>query len=244
MSPSLFLLQLRKELLMNNLLKILKNYSMIVLSIFVILFSLIFVFFNIKGSLSDRKELQTKEELNRLYGIKIEILKYQNSKQLNENMTNTLLALPSSYDSPSLLNALEKLGSASGVTFYGLQVSQVSGVTSAAISTESVSPSTFSLSTTADYSHAIAMLRNFENTLPLFNVTNLTVRSAGASNELAIAFGLSTYYQSLPATLGTQDQPITDLTPEEKDLLTALESYRNYPLVPDTSGIGKTNPFD
>ena len=105
-------------------------------------------------------------------------------------------------------------------------------------------PHIFALSTNSDYAHIIALFRNFENTLPLFTIENIGLRSGGeGSADLSLSFGISSYYQSLPTTLGDKTTPVADLAVSQKELLTALEGYSNYPLVPDTSGVGKTNPF-
>ncbi|KKP69966.1 hypothetical protein A2X44_02010 [candidate division CPR3 bacterium GWF2_35_18] len=228
---------------MNNILSKVKEYLILIICGFISVISLVIIIPGIQSIFSTREEMTAKERTRDLYDQKIDILSSQNLPGIKKDLINSLLALPSSYDSPSLLNALEKIATASGVSISGLQFSQPSTAGGGEAVT-TATKNTFALSTNSDYAHIIALFRNFENTLPLFTIENIGLRSGGeGSADLSLSFGISSYYQSLPTTLGDKTTPVADLAVSQKELLTALEGYSNYPLVPDTSGVGKTNPF-
>lgn len=230
---------------MNDLnLKVLKDYLIAILGFFIFI-ALIFVVIvpGIQSIIAQRKQITLSEGVKNNYDSKIQILAAQDVDSLTDDLTNSVLALPVSYDSPSLLNSLEKLSSASGIDFQGLQFSQSASASGSAAG-ESVSMYNFSISTAGEYSKLIAMFKNFENTLPLFSINDINLHSGGESNELSLSFGVTTYYQALPVTVGEKTISISELTVTEEEILQAIDNYSNYPLTPDTSGVGKTNPFD
>lgn len=235
---------------MSNLsMRSLKDYWLIIICFVLCSVSLVIVIPGVQTVFKEQKLIEDRTQLRDTYDKKIKILTNQNPTELKKDLTNSLLALPSSYDTPSLLNALEKLADTSGMSFQGLQFSQ--SVSAGGSANQTPTPSTtaikntFSLSTSADFSRIMAMLKNFENTLPLFSIENIDLRVGGESGEdLSLSFGVSTYYQALPSSLGEKSTPLTELTEAQKALLTELEGYSNYPLIPDTSGVGKTNPFE
>lgn len=228
---------------MNSLLSNVKDYIILIICTFIIIISVIIIVPGINNILSSRQEITAKEQVRDLYDQKIKVLTNQNVPEIKKDLTNSLLAIPSSYDSPSLLNALEKIATASGVAFSGLQFSQ-SSANNNSTAAQTATKNTFALSTTSDYAHIIALFRNFENTLPLFTIENMGLRSGGeGSTDLSLSFGISSFYQSLPTTLGEKTSTVVDLSEGQKELLKELEGYSNYPLIPDTSGVGKTNPF-
>lgn len=242
------LLYQKKEPLMSNSslsLSSLKQYTVIIVSVLISLAAIFYLVIGVQGLLATRDELSLKEQKKEQYDAKLKVLTSQNAPKLNEALTNALLAMPSEYDSPALLNALEKLSDASGVSFSGLQFTAPQGGAALAGASGGFAQHAFSLSTTADFAHVIAMLRHFENTLPIFTINNLTIRSGGENAAgLSLAFGVTTYDQALPTSLGDAATPVSPLTQDETELLEELESYSNYPLIPDTSGVGKTNPFE
>ena len=229
---------------MSSLFLRVKDYLILIICSVIFLISLIIIIPGIQSIFTTKGEISAKEKVRDLYDQKINILSNQNLPGIKKDLTNSLLALPSIYDSPSLLNALEKIATASGVSISGLQFSQPSSANTSTTTTETATKNTFALSTTSDYAHVIALFKNFENTLPLFTIENIGLRSGGeGSADLSLSFGISSYYQSLPTTLGDKATAVVDLNDLQKELLNALEGYSNYPLIPDTSGVGKTNPF-
>src|SRR3989339_1350421 len=140
-------LQLRKELFMNNILSKVKEYLILIICGFISVISLVIIIPGIQSIFSTREEMTAKERTRDLYDQKIDILSSQNLPGIKKDLINSLLALPSSYDSPSLLNALEKIATASGVSISGLQFSQPSSANTSTTTTETATKNTFALST-------------------------------------------------------------------------------------------------
>ncbi len=236
----------------NNSLKGVGKYLLIGVSSIIILVSIFVSVTKFRSIMAVRDEITVKETLSTQYAKKIEILTSQSTPQLEEAMTNSLLAIPSTYDSPNLLNALEKIALASDVEFAGLQFGQTSSTNKSSASKSIVSAAVdgvsqygFSLSTNTDYAHVVGLLKNFENTMPLFDVTNVNLRtSSDASGDLSLGFSVTTYFKELPSSLGERSAPVSGLTSAEEGILNQLENYNTYKLVPDTSNVGKQNPFN
>jgi len=224
-------------------LKILKDYIIIVLSVFVLIAGVfVLIIPSIQKNSDNNDEIARTEEVRDFNDEKIKILSNQNSLGLEKNLTSSILALPTLYNGPNLLNSLEKIAGASGVVFSGLQFAE-QNKTNKQISSVDVYSYNFSLSTISDFPHIIALLRNFENTVPLFSINNVTVRASdNSSGDVSFSFQLSSYYKELPTNL-LIDTVVAELNDNERNVLAEVENYSNYPLVPDTSGLGKTNPF-
>ncbi len=186
---------------------------------------------NLRNQISEAKKTQSvlSNKLNILRSI----------SQVSISGTNAaLIALPKSNPSLQVMSQLKFLASSNLVVIEGIKVSM------AGDSSDSLSHVTTSFNIIGPKDAIIAFVKSVDTIAPITFVEKMElVEDSGLS---AANITTKTYYASLPTTIPTVTQTITDLTSSEKDLLSQIgglsQSALEIPASASVSGINP-NPF-
>lgn len=212
--------------------------SLIILS-FVIIPQFI-TFLNTQGKISD---LSTRSDS---LDVKAESLEHFDEENIKNNLKTVLTVLPTEQDVPKSMSILEAL----------VQKSDLKLVNTTYIATRKVGDKPkFQLNISV--AGPISSIRNFlislQDSPQVFQVESIAVqfRKSGMSNVEA-EIPISVFYEPVPKTIGSLDQPLKELSQDEENLLGRLSR-----LVPQTSNaisnpeassssipIGKSDPFE
>jgi hypothetical protein len=149
-----------------------------------------------------------------------------------------LIALPKSNPSLQVISQLKMLASSNLALIEGLR----SNVTES--STDEILHVTTSFSLVGPKDAIIAFVKGVDTIAPITFVEKMElVEDAGLSSATITT---RTYFASLPKTIPTVTQPITDLTLSEKDLLTQLSKLSQSAIdtpAPSSGSGTNANPF-
>ena len=232
---------------MSNKAKIKKIMPYLVLAISFVAFiavSTLYIIPSVRTILSTRQKTQeAKNLLENELKPKLSVLTSQDAVVLGDNFKLALTALPEESNSLGLMNSLERIGKAYGVELQGISYAQP--VSAAAVTASNAAKGlsqTFSIATNADYSTIMALIKGFENLLPINSVSAIRfARGLPGSGSLAFSFTVDFFY--LPPPTSTTGLQLSGLTDSEKESLISVQRMQDYPLVPVYVDPGKDNPF-
>jgi len=149
-----------------------------------------------------------------------------------------LTALPKSNPSLQVISQLKMLASTNLVIIEGLRSTVSDG------STDEISHVKTSFNLIGPRDAVTAFIKGVDTIAPITFVEKMDLVEDTGFGSASIT--TKTYFASLPKTIPTVTQPITDLTASEKDLLTQIgklsQSVIDIPAASSTSGIN-ANPF-
>ncbi len=165
-----------------------------------------------------------------------------NITAFNQSLKKAFLALPPDRDIPTSVTQVQILASNNGLQIINMTVS----------GNDAVSTQINNYQIRLEVSGDIASVKNFINDLAkaprVMSVASLSVTSSKSSSIFNIGILLQSYYQGDQATLGGLDQPITELTIKEQQILSQLdEAVKLIPLTQVDNlpaPQGKLNPFE
>lgn len=183
---------------------------------------------NLRNQISEAKKTQSvlSNKLNVLRSI----------SQVSVSGTNTaLIALPRSNPSLQVMSQLKSLASSNLVVMEEIKVSMASD------GSDSLSYITTSFSIIGPKDAIISFVKSVDTIAPITFVEKMELvedSGLGAANITT-----KTYYATLPTTIPTVTQPITDLTSAEKDLLSQISGLSQSSIeIPTSASVSGINP--
>lgn len=146
-------------------------------------------------------------------------------------------ALPSSNSALTAISQLKNLGFLNSILLSnvkgGTETKDSSGLSRADI--------TFEITGTRP--QIMAFIKSIPGVAPIILVDSVKLNESAGVTRATV--GVKTFWSALPTTLPKVGQALTDLTPEEKNILVTLSSLTQpvFLALPPAAGGGKTDPF-
>lgn len=154
----------------------------------------------------------------------------------------TILALPSQNPVLSAMSQLKSLASARGLLLENIKVG---GESKGDTGTTSRVEITFNLQ--GSFSGVTEFLKGLGKITPIIRIEKVQIDAIGA--DIRANTTISAYFSEFPKLIGAKDKPISDLTEEEKTILSSLSALNapqsedfSLPLSPIPSS--RTDPFN
>lgn len=180
---------------------------------------------------------------------KLTILTSENSDSLQSMLIKVNQAIPSAKEIPSIFSSINNLASATSVSIEQIQVNvgevSTSSTSSVLFKTSSNSVD-FQTSISGTFPQVKDFLSKLEKTNRIFRIRSISFRQQEKTGVLATNanINLIAYFQALPSTIGKVEDPINQLSVQEKNNIGVLADVLdtqdvNLPSLP----MGKPNPF-
>lgn len=159
------------------------------------------------------------------------------SQTLGNSPDLAATALPEDNASLLVISQLKNISFASGVILSnikgGPQVPDPSGLSRADINFE----------VDGSRSQVISYLKALTKMAPITVIDKVKINEVGGGAKAAIS--IKAYWSPLPKTLPPVDQALSDLTPDERNVLAAVATLTQpvFSAVPAGTAAGKTDPF-
>lgn len=219
------------------------KYKIFVIPFIVSLVCLIIIIFVIIPQIleffSEREKIRiVMNRIDLLNNKAIELGKIDETK-LKQDLTTTLIVMPTDRDIPQAMAVLENLITKSNLSLKS---------TSYGASSTSGGPNSFSL--TVSLVGSVASTRFFLNSLSegsrIFNVESISLRLQPQGSDVSVDIPLNVFYQSVPTKTLTLDQPVAKIDTKEDNLINNLSKFTlQQPSSATTAAIpvGKADPF-
>jgi len=228
--------------------KKLKDYAWPILVGLIILLLSLTVFRSLLISLAQlRLENRLHQERLEKLTAKVHSLKKLNNQELKNQVEKVEGVFPSDSPFLKLLASLSRLAQEEGVVLD--QVRLVSEETSAdkekskdqPVSSAQRAVQTLLVDFTleGELVKIASFVQRLDRTAPLAKVENFGFDL----QKNRASFRVATYYQTLPEFLGKIDQPLVELSTQEKSVLETALSYQVVSQLPQTAVVGKENIF-
>ena len=182
---------------------------------------------------------QARERLTQLTA-KASQLEKLGQTELAAKTELVLKALPSKKDIPQILFTLRELSREVGVDLQGVQVDP--GELS--LPQEKEGRLIFEAKIKGEKEKIRVFLERVESTFPLMKLEKFSLSQEGGGGIEAVVV-LNAFFLSLPKELGTVEQPLALITPQEEDIYQVITKFK--PLQKEeglmTIQVGKENPF-
>ena len=159
------------------------------------------------------------------------------SATISQDTNTSLSALPDANPSLAVLSQVKSISAKDGVSLSGIKTSSpindASGTLHVGI--------TFQIA--GGKSQILTFLKDIANIAPLSLIDKIKINQNGDSQLADVT--LQSYWAPLPKILPTLTTPISDLTAEERDVITSISSLTQptFLVVPPAEGSGKVDPF-
>lgn len=222
------------------------KYRFYVFPIIVILSCFILIVFIIYPQIINlisnaRLEKQLKERQGVLEA-KAQVLESINEQDLSIKVNSVLTAYPAEKDFASVVGLLQQLASQSGFSLTTLSLGHSSSAKYAGSQSYNVK-----LEILGPKSLLTGFIDSIEESPRIMRVGTLELTTTRDTNVVNSILEIEVLFASLPATFGTVDSPLPQLTTKDEELIAKLaaSALSQAPTQPVTLGPrGKTNPFE
>lgn len=203
------------------------------------------IFPQAKSLLDGQNNLELSKEKLKTLEVKAQGLDQINETDLKNQLQLALVALPENKEPSAVVGAIQRIAATSGVSLISLGFSSSKG--NSVGGADSFSIKAQIASSTAGISQ---FLNNLSETPLALNVTGISISSATSADLLAADLQIDVYFSPIPKTLGSVEDPLPELSAEEKTLINRLAKAQIVTPVSQSSTPstilprGKSNPFE
>jgi Tfp pilus assembly protein PilO len=216
-----------------------RNYKSILISVTTIVFLVVLTFINanfVIGKINAvSSETSTIEA--RLETLQSRIAVLEAAVGSVELVNIAALAIPEKNPSVLLTGQLKSLALEHSVSIENLSITSTSISDDEPMLTYEVNFSAIG----GDYESLSNFIDGLSTILPLVNLGSANIRSVTASG-VESEIRLTAYSAVYPESLPTSDQPLSGLSPQEQEILTSLETFRQIVSTPPESTEVPTRP--
>lgn len=189
------------------------------------------------------REVAQKKEKNRLLSQKISDLEFLNTEDYKNNLNASLAVLPDDKEIPGVIGQVLSMLSSSGLALDALTFT-TQGDQSATLSSYTVK-----LSVVGETASLRMFFDKVNKSPRLMKVSDIEVSNIGILNRAQSTIELMVYFQPLPTTIGSIEQPISLLSDKEQEVLQKVNQLglNNVSQSTDSSSVspvGKSDPFE
>lgn len=192
--------------------------------------------------------LENRRQRERLAGLerKSQLLQSLDEAEVSQRVIKLEEVFPSEKPVLNLIASLIELARENEVAFSGVElrpgrISQTERSSKGGSKEKEVKLQDFAISFNIEgvLINITSFITRLEKTAPLMKIETIGLSLEGPKASL----GVRVYYQSLPESLGTIDQPVPLLSQEEKSVLEEISDYRRAEVIQATAPVGKEDLF-
>ncbi|OGM73893.1 hypothetical protein A2191_00105 [Candidatus Woesebacteria bacterium RIFOXYA1_FULL_38_9] len=228
---------------MQNILTIIKKLSRSLFVTFVFIVATILVtFFSVRYFLQISKEItENKKEIISLEE-RLKVLEKSATYISKPAATSLTQALPAENATILALSQIKKIAAENNTVINNVEVDITENIT------ENLSTAAIKLTleneTINDFT---TFFTNLSHSLPITSTQEITFKLDQEQIESRLEFNV--YWAPFPATLPSLTTPLSELSSEEKEILSLIDSYDKFeqstvPSLSPTTNPGRTNPFE
>jgi len=220
------------------------KYKAFIVPAFSILICLIIIFTILIPQYSllqqNRKSLSEINNKIDTYENKAAALNNIDPVYLRKNLTALLLVLPEDKEILTVVGQVQGLLNKNQLSLQGMTFSN------GFPAENNISGFEIRIQISGDINNLDKFMKDLKEIPRITKISKLSLSGGANSGSIQSDFGITAYFQPLPGSIQNLDQPVTEITGEEKDLLSKYEQYipvqsttqRAAPAIP-----GKVDPF-